>query len=263
MDAGIAAIVVALFLLMPLTLYFLVYAFDDDVECPGCSTKICSSRFKSGKACPTCGHTTDNNSEPHSTTTALNQECPRCSVGLATRHAIQLWDGKAYCRTCVGDASELLLAKATECHQYQEIIRPSFRYFLFSRHVAVAIRDGILMSQNDTSIDDVALKDCVWFETQNARIWANNYGAKRKKHNYIVMHGPAIVIRTPSTWYRVHTGQLAVGFSAESYEIWKSLLTIAGLPKMPNETNTLWHFYEDACTKAFYDQLAKLEHERV
>ena len=72
------------------------------------------------------------------------------------------------------------------------------------------------------------------------------------------MHGPAIVIRTPPRWRCSHSGQIAVGFSVESYEIWRSLLTIAGLPKMPSETNTSWSgFYDDTNAKAFYDELAK------
>ena len=307
------AIVVASILLIPLAWYILAYTFNRCEPCPGCSTKIFLSRFKSGKACPTCGFTTKFATGP--TAADLGQQCHECSLELTARDAVQLWDGETYCLSRVGRTSELLLARASKCPQFQEIIRPSFReifgadlkwsvanvscalvtlmtfiwifgfvisvsmivvtllylaaamkyYKRFPRHVAIAIRDGILMSQSNKSIADFALKDCVWFETQHARIWVNNYGPSyhysrsiKAVPQNLLMHGPAIVIRTPPRWQCGHSGQIAVGFSAESYEIWRSMLTIAGLPKMPSETNTSFRgFYDDTNAKAFYDELAK------
>ena len=260
---GFAVVLMLMSLLMLMMMFFVVLdALSSGVACPGCSTKIGSSRIKSGKPCPTCGFCSAG-SRP--TDADLNHECPKCNVNLTACQSVQLWDGKVYCQSCVASESELLLGKAIQCQQFQELIRPAFhfpRHVFHGRHVAIAIRDGVLMSQQNTSVVDVALKDCVWFETQNTKIWVNNYGLKSDK-NYMVLPGPAIVIRTPSSWYHVHTGQIAVGFTMESYEIWRSLLTIAGLPKMPSETNTYWNFLGDSATKTFYDELAKIEYERA
>jgi hypothetical protein len=89
--------------------------------------------------------------------------------------------------------------------------------------------DGKLTVRIGAEIFDVPLQDCTWSEGKASQTNVLTFG--QNNHYGSFLRGPAIVFQIPTTYERSDC-QITVGFKAETYQIWKSFLTLSRVPRL-------------------------------
>ena len=88
--------------------------------------------------------------------------------------------------------------------------------------------NGKLFIRVGAHIFDVALEDCTWFEGKASQTNMLKFGQRNDYSSFL--RGSAIVVQIPWTFSQPGD-QLSVGFTQQTYEIWKAFFTLAGVPQ--------------------------------
>lgn len=95
--------------------------------------------------------------------------------------------------------------------------------------IKTTVGDGMLTVHAGDHLVEAELVDCYWYE---GKAW-HVFGRKALSKAAFRSAGPAIVIQYPGAFSQYST---TVGFTAETYEIWKAFFKLAGTPKPPPAT---------------------------
>ena len=95
---------------------------------------------------------------------------------------------------------------------------------LRSQRPALTVFNGQIMVHVGKRVMDAPLADCAWFEGEASQMNISTCA--------IALSGPAIVVELPRV-FSFRSYRVAVGFTEDTYGLWKSFFMIAGVRQLP------------------------------